>query len=199
MSEKRKSTFSAKVLTVLIIVLFVGAVACFVYAVCTGTFSKDIMAEVETNEPSSSVSEVAASVPEGTDAVKDTTATESTTGTPDKNGAVANASFIVAPSYKAKGAVDANGDKVDLRAYFGSGFASYGGSLKFDGNRFTLNMGVSANSDSSKGEYDIISMTELELKFDNSDITTASFVSDDKTITSLDVPMDDIVVTFVAE
>lgn len=194
MSEKRKSTLSAKVLTILIIVLFAGACACFVYAVCTGTLSKEIMAEVD----EINASEAAATATAGTPADSEPdTSVPATTGTPDKNDAVANASFIVAPSYKAKGAVDANGEKVDLRAYFGSGFASYGGHLNFEGHRFTLDMGVSANSDSSKGEYGFVSMTEIELKFDNSDVTTASFTLDGKDVTSIDVPMDDIVVTFV--
>lgn len=204
MKDNKKSTPNAKALTVVLIILVLGSIACFVVAVVTGVLRSDV---VNTTDPVAETTVTASlpseteTAPEGTAASGETSAV-STEETMEKTG-VAGADFIIADSYYAASAVDADGNPVDMRAYFGSGFASYGGSLVFDNSgsesEFSINMGVSSGSSSSSvGTYSIIAYDSMELRFDNSDITVATFEIEDRNIVSIDVPMDDIVVTFKA-
>lgn len=199
MSEKKKSTPNAKVLTVLLIVLFFGSCVCFLIAVFTGSIGSDIIEPTDALE--TTVSEtIAETQAADTKASESTSATETAATEVSESNAVASAAVIVAESYAAKSAVDLDGNSVDMRAYFGSGFASYGGTLSFEGQRFAINMGVSSGSSSSSvGSYDIISLNEMELDYDNSDIAVATFEVENDTVVSISVPMDDITVTFVAE
>lgn len=203
MNEKKKSTPNARALTVVLIILVLGSIACFVFAVVTGVLRSDV---VDPTEPSAEVTtgvvlpSESTAAPEETDA--DNTATTSATDASMEKTGVAGADFEISDSYYAASAVDLEGNPVDLRTYFGSGFATFGGTLSFDESgaepRFSINMGISSGSSSSVGTYSVIAYGSMELRFDNSDVTVATFEIEDHSVVSLEVPMDDIVVTFKA-
>ena len=203
MKDNKKSTTNAKVLTVLLIVLCVGAIGCFVFAIFTGVLNSGV---VDSTQPSTEAS-TAVALPSETETTDlstkatDPTTQSSTEETMEKTG-VAGADFVIADSYYAASAVDLEGNPVDMRAYFGSGFASFGGSLTFDESgaepRFSIAMGISSGGSSFVGTYSIISYGSMELRFDNSDVAVATFEVEDRSVVSVEVPMDDIVVTFKA-
>lgn len=197
MTEKKKSTTNAKVLTVLLIILFVGSCACLIFAGVTGRIHKPSDSDTDATttaavEENTTYSNTTVSA----DATALTTAeaTEATEATEMQSVAL-----ILHDTYYACSAVDANGDDVSLNAYFGSGFAAYGGAITFNSGRFSIDMGVSAGGSANVGDYRFVSDTELELRYDNSDISTAAVEISKGEVVSIDVAMDDITVTFKAQ
>ena len=194
----KKITAKAKVLTAVLVILFLGACAVIIYAGMNGAPGGESVldsiketADVTTTAPSDTTAATAetSSTAEAT--------TEAATQETEEEFVNNNVPGVVFSSfYDAAFGVDAYGDKVDLSQYFGSGFTSYGGAVMFDGKRFQISMGVSAGDSSTMGKYVVESETELTLYFDNSDIKTAKITTEDGVVTSVEIPMNDIVVTF---
>ena len=86
----------------------------------------------------------------------------------------------LASSYKPAMAFDLTGNPVELTQVYGSGFKEYGGELSFkDDGTFTAFIGVYGNADAVTGTYTVLSMSEIELKFNNDTTKTAVITATD--------------------
>lgn len=186
MAEKRKSTFKAKVLTVIIVVLFVGSCATLVFAICTGKLSRadnTPPTETQSNTETVAVTETVAytEVTELTTESTETTATEEL-----------SAELVLGSTYE----VDYWAEYKDEHGSAGLGvlFGAYtqGVEINFNGGRFTVSTVSSYETlDVATGTFAFISDSEIELRYDNSNIEIAKVVeTDGSTVTVLDVPMD---------
>lgn len=185
MSEKRKSTPKAKALTLVLIVLFLGSCACLIVAFCNDMLGKDIdTVPVDTTAV--------------TAAVTGTSPTENTQNATEQTTEVTEAASTrveideswpnVSLSYKIDHWVeykDENGTN-GLGVLFGA--HTTGGNVTFADGRFTVNKD---ETEVAGGTYKVISDTEVELRYDNSHIATATILeTEDGVITSMDFPMD---------
>lgn len=193
MSQKRKSTLKARVLTVLLIVLFGGSCAVLVFAVCTGQLSRDNNNEKYTEPPlmeASTLEEI------GVDSISTSSAKTEPASTVAATALRTSLSF--APKYEILSVCDENGASMELSVAFGADFTK--GSVEFSDGRFFINLPVQGKPDSYGGSYKLVSASEAELRYDNSDIKTAFIneVDSSGVITAVDITMSsDFVITCV--
>ncbi len=187
MSEKRKSTPKAKVLTAVLLVLFLGSCATLVFAVCT-----DILG-VNNNRTN----------PTETVSATETTVAEETTAQPETTEAVITTIATTASEAQATGISLGSTYNVDYWAEYqaehnASGLAvlfgarTQGAVISFDNGRFTVSS-VSNDEYTSvaTGSYSLISDSEIELRYDNSYIAAAIVAeAEDGVATALDFPLD---------
>lgn len=87
---------------------------------------------------------------------------------------------VLKETYKPAMAFDLTGEPVDLTQVYGSGYKEYGGELSFkEDGTFTAFIGVYGNADSVTGTYTVLSMSEIELKFNNDTTKTAVITATD--------------------
>ena len=192
MSEKRKSTPTAKVLTVVLLVLFLGSCATLVFAVCT-----DILGINSNTTPTDPVATTDIYVTENittvnTEVLPSTTVPLTTVAESDE------ADLCFAEKYKITSVCDENGDEMDLRVAFGNSFRE--GYVEFDSDRFFIGLTVQGPPENYGGTYKFISDSEVELRYDNSAIKSAFIkdVDDAGFVTEIDVTMSsDFVITCV--
>lgn len=189
MSEKNKSTPKAKVLTAVLLVLFFGSCAVLVFAVCT-----DILGIAPKNpNPTEPQVTTAVSVTESA-TVETTEASEpsSSASAPQSSTAVSS-QLTLGSTYNVDYWVEYmdNYGASGLAVLFGA--RTKGATVTFtEENTFTVTV-ESANGsvEVSAGTYSFLDDSNIELRFDNSNITVATVIeTGDNEITSLDFPMD---------
>ncbi len=77
--------------------------------------------------------------------------------------------------YKPYKAIDAEGSEVALSQVYGSSYATYGGSLTFEGDRFNLSVGVSNGK--TAGTIEVGADSQLTFNYDSGKIVSAEIVS----------------------
>lgn len=191
MSVKRKSTLKAKVLTVILIVLFAGSCATLIFAICTGQLSregKEVLVETTVSAEASTETATAnasTSVTEAQTTASTTAAQTTATESVESNvtlGTTYNVDYWA--EYKAE-----NGS-AGLGVLFGA--HTQGVIISFDGDKFSVSV---VNYDEllpvATGDYSFVSDSEIELRFDNSAIEIATVVeSENGVATVIDFPMD---------
>lgn len=187
MSKNKKSTPKAKVLTAVLLVVFLGSCAVLAFAICTDilgiapkkpgttepvattavTATENVTENTESTEPSS-----AASVPQSSTAV-------SSELTP---GSTYNVDYWV----EYMNDYGTNG----LGVLFGA--RTRGVTVAFsEDNTFSVNVQNNGSVEVSAGTYSILDDSNIELRFDNSNITTATVLeTEGNVITIMDFPMD---------
>lgn len=199
MSKNRKSSPKAKVLTILLLVLFGGSCAVLVFAVCTGQLSRD-----NSNESYTYIGNVTISTSVFDETVVSTDSVLSSSAytepsTEAQTSETTAQSVSLASIYKIKSVCDENGNAMELRALFGADFKE--GSVEFSDGRFVIDVPVHGNSDAYGGEYNFISDVKIELRYDNSDIKYAyvTDIDENGAVKVLDVTMSgDFVITCTA-
>lgn len=177
MNKKQKSTPKAKMLTAVLLILFLGSCAVLIFAVCTGQLSRENnQTPTETTVASETTANVETTVAAATEI--ETTVTE-----------VSEPQITFAPEYKFESVRDENGEEMDLRVAFGSDFAR--SRVEFENDRFFISLPVQSKPDAYGGVYSFLSETEVELRYDNSDIKTAVIkaTDDQGVVTEVDVTM----------
>ncbi len=87
---------------------------------------------------------------------------------------------VLKDSYKPAMAFDLKGESVDLAQVYGSGFKKHGGELCFkEDGTFTAYIGVYGNANDVTGTYKVLSMTEIELKYNNDTTVNAVITATD--------------------
>lgn len=187
MSKKIKSTPKAKVLTAVLIILFVGSCAALIFAICTGRLSRE-----NNTTPTETATPVETTVAEAEPTVT-TTASPETTIVDE-----VQQKLTFASEYKIDAVCDENGDEMDLQVAFGAHFRE--GRVEFEDDSFFISLPAQGKPDDYGGTYSILSETQAELRYDNSDIKSAFIksVNDEGVITVVDVTMSsDFVITCV--
>lgn len=186
MSEKRKSTLKAKVLTAILIILFAGSCAAIIFAICTGSISRE-------NNTNPTETSAVTETPAVTETAADTEATTLTTVTNATTAAQgADSSIKLGSAYNVDYWVEykeENGS-AGLGVLFGA--RTQGAVVTFEGDRFTVST-VSSNetADVASGSFSFISDSEIQLRYDNSNIATAKVIeTENGTVSVLDIPMD---------
>ncbi len=194
MKEKIKSTPKAKLLTAVLLVLFLGSCAVLVFAVCTDILG--INSNTNPTEPVTTTTAVPAT--ENVTAVNTEETLPSTTV--PKTSALENneTALYFAEKYEIISVCDENGNEMDLRVAFGNSFRE--GFVEFDADRFFIGLTVQGPPENYGGTYAFVSDSEVELRYDNSAIKSA-FVKDfvdTGLVTTVDVTMSsDFVITCV--
>lgn len=110
----------------------------------------------------------------------DATADEATTVAATEPATEGKKFAVLKDSYKPAMAFDLTGESVDLTQVYGSGFKEYSGELCFkEDGTFTAFIGVYGNADSVTGTYTVLSMSEIELKYNNDTTKTAVITATD--------------------
>lgn len=185
MSKKRKSTLRAKVLTALLIILFAGSCAVIIFAICTGRLSR----ENNTNPTETTVAVETTSAPETTAQTEPAQLTSAASTTASETEA---SDIAVASAYDADYWVEYKADygSSGLSVLFGAN--NTGASVSFDGNRFSVKiLGSGTSSEIATGTFSFVSDTEIELRYDNSYIATATVLeTENSVVTVMDFPLD---------
>lgn len=186
MKEKIKSTPKAKMLTAVLLVLFLGSCAVLIYAVCTdilginsNTNPTETITPTETSAIVSTTASIPATIPSSS--VLPTTASEaSDTGV--NLGSIYEVDYWV--EYMAeKGAPG-------LSVLFGA--RTQGAVVTFEEDRFTVsNLNYDEYVPVVSGTFSFVSDNEIELRFDNSNIEIATVLDAENGVaTVVDFPMD---------
>lgn len=186
MAEKRKSTTKAKLLTVVLVVLFLGSCATLIFAVCTdilGINGNTSPTETITPTETTAIVSTTASVPETTpssSALPTTTSEAVETGI--KLGSVYDVDYWA--EYK-----DEYGS-AGIGVLFGA--HAKGATITFENGCFVVAVvGANETLDVASGTYSFVSDTEIELRYENSDIRTAKVIeTENDVVTILDFSMD---------
>ena len=189
MAEKRKSTPQAKVLTVVLLILFLGSCAVLIFAVCT-----DILG-INKDNPTEPVTTTNVSASEDVTTLN-TEETSSSTALESSTAESGESELYFAEKYEIVSVCDEQGNEMDLRVAFGNNFKE--GFVEFDGGRFFITLTVQGPPDNYGGTYSFVSDTEAELRYDNSNIKSAFIKETDGTglVTVVDVTMSsDFVIT----
>lgn len=136
LSKKRNSA-------ILTLICVLSVVSCMMFAACTPD-------DASVKEPATTADSAA---------VADTTAEDTTAEATD-------IALTLKSEYAPVTAYDEEGAEVDINVVYGTGYATYGGSLCFDDNgTFTTYIGVFGNPNEESGAYKIVSDTEIELSY----------------------------------
>lgn len=188
MKEKRKSTPKAKALTAVLLVLFLGSCAVLIYAVFT-----DILGLDNPPSPTEPSATIVATEPVTTEVTINTTEAPATSAVNTTTADIANSDdiIILGATYNADYWIEhkAEHDTSGLALLFGSKIQSV--FISFDNGRFSVN-GVSYNEPQAfeTGTYSFMEDGNIELRFDNSDIATATVLNlENGVITSMDFPL----------
>lgn len=192
MKVNKKSTTKAKVLTVALLILFLGSCAVLIFAICTGQLSrKGNVNPTDSTTPTETVVSTVANTE-----IPTTALTEQTTqlSTPAESTPVETVSSALSlgTSYDAEYWVEfeAEHGTSGLAVLFGAKTQSV--SVNFsDDNRFSVNvMSYNENHEMETGTYSFNTDGSIELRYDNSYIATASVLENENgIITSMDFPM----------
>lgn len=186
MKEKIKSTPKAKLLTAVLLVLFLGSCAVLVFAVCT-----DILGINSNTPPTETV------VPTETTAIVSTTASVPET-TPSSSVLPTTTSEAVETVVSLGSIYDVD-YWTEYKDEYGSagigvlfGAHAKGATITFENGRFVVSVvGANETLDVSSGTYSFVSDNEIELRYDNSDIRTAKVIeTENDVVTVLDFSMD---------
>lgn len=184
MYEKRKSTLKAKVLTAVLIILFVGSCAAIIFAICTGNLSRD-----NNNTPTESSNITDTSTVPSTASM--TEASEPETSDLEATSAEVK-SIDLASSYNVDYWVEYKTDNgsAGLGVLFGA--HTQGAVIHFEGGRFAVStLSVYETLDVAAGTFSFVSESEVELRYDNSNVETLKIIeAEDSVATVIDFPMD---------
>ncbi len=192
MNVNKKSTLKAKVLTVALLVLFLGSCAVLIFAIFTGQLSRE---DKKTPTESTTPVESVLNTEENTEA-SSTYFTEPATqySTPaETTGAdISSSAVSLGNSYDAQYWVEHEAEygTAGLAVLFGA--KTQGVSVNFiDGNRFSVNVtSYNESHEMETGTYIFTTDGNIELRYDNSFIATANVLeTENGTITSMDFPM----------
>lgn len=190
MNVNKKSTLKAKVLTVALLVLFLGSCAVLIFAILTGRLSRE--GKVNPTESTPSV-ETTVSTEAHTD-IPTTALTQPITQPSSTEAGTTEVSDYSAlspgTSYNAEYWAEYNADNNSsgLAVLFGARTRSVTVSFS-DDNKFSVL--VNDDIEVAIGTYSVVSETEIELRYDNSNIAYAQIVeTEDGVITVMDFPMD---------
>ncbi len=87
---------------------------------------------------------------------------------------------VLKESYKPAMAFDQTGESVELTQVYGSAFKEYGGELCFkEDGTFTAYIGVYGNANNVTGTYKVLSMTEIQLNYNNDTTQNAVITATD--------------------
>ena len=190
MKVNKKSTTKAKVLTVALLILFLGSCAVLIFAICTGQLSrKGNVNPTDSTTPTETVVSTVANTE-----IPTTALTEQTTqlSTPAESTPVETVSSALSlgTSYDAECWVEYNADNNSsgLAVLFGAHTRKV--SVNFsDENKFLVS--VNDNVEVASGTFSVVSDNEIELRYDNSYIATAEIIETaDGMVTLMDFPMD---------
>lgn len=190
MKVNKKSTTKAKVLTVALLILFLGSCAVLIFAICTGQLSrKGNVNPTDSTTPTETVVSTVANTE-----IPTTALTEQTTqlSTPAESTPVETVSSALSlgTSYDAECWVEYNADNNSsgLAVLFGAHTRKV--SVNFsDENKFSVS--VNDNVEVASGTFSVVSDNEIELRYDNSYIATAEIIETaDGMVTLMDFPMD---------
>lgn len=186
MSEKRKSTPKAKVLTAVLLILFLGSCAVLIFAVCTdilginsNTNPTETITPTETSAIVSTTASIPATIPSSS--VLPTTASE-----------VSDAGVNLGSIYEVDYWVEYMAEKgaPGLGVLFGA--RTQGAVVTFEEDRFTVsNLNYDEYVPVVSGTFSFVSDNEIELRFDNSNIEIATVLDAENGVaTVIDFPMD---------
>ena len=190
MKVNKKSTTKAKVLTVALLILFLGSCAVLIFAICTGQLSrKGNVNPTDSTTPTETVVSTVANTE-----IPTTALTEQTTqlSTPAESTPVETVSSALSlgTSYDAEYWVEYNADNNSsgLAVLFGAHTRKV--SVNFsDENKFSVS--VNDNVEVASGTFSVVSDNEIELRYDNSYIATAEIIETaDGMVTLMDFSMD---------
>ena len=190
MKVNKKSTTKAKVLTVALLILFLGSCAVLIFAICTGQLSrKGNVNPTDSTTPTETVVSTVANTE-----IPTTALTEQTTqlSTPAESTPVETVSSALSlgTSYDAECWVEYNADNNSsgLAVLFGAHTRKVSVSFS-DENKFSVS--VNDNVEVASGTFSVVSDNEIELRYDNSYIATAEIIETaDGMVTLMDFPMD---------
>lgn len=185
MSEKRKSTLKAKVLTVLLIILFIGSCAAIIFAICTGQLSRESgtpPAETSAATETAAQTETVAQTEAATSAV--TTAASATDSAETALSLGSTYDALYWAEYKAEYG------SAGLSVLFGA--RTQGAAVTFEDNRFTVSsISYDEYTAVATGTFSFVSDSEIELRYDNSNIATAKVIeTENSQVTVMDFPLD---------
>lgn len=186
MSKNKKSTPKAKMLTAVLLILFLGSCAVLVFAIVTGQLGREPNNKPTETTPATEVVTTVGSTEDttiqATESVSSTAAIVTSGSSEVTLGSTYNVDYWV--EYK-----NENGT-AGLGALFGAHTQS--AVVNFDNGRFTVfNIGYDEYLPVTTGTYSFISDNEIELKYDNSYIATATVTeTEDGLVTGMDFPMD---------
>lgn len=187
MKVNKKSTLKAKVLTVALLVLFLGSCAVLIFAICTGQLSRE---GKENPTESVAATETVVNVTEstGTPTTLSEPATEASTPAGTTEPSVSS-ELSLGTTYNAEYWVEYNADNGSsgLAVLFGAQTRNVTVSFS-DENTFSVSVD---DSEIASGTYSFISDNEIELRYDNSYIASAEIIETEDGVASLiDFPMD---------
>ncbi len=188
MKEKRKSTPKAKLLTAVLLVLFLGSCAVLVFAVCTDILGIN---SIEPTEPVATTQAVATE--EVTTANTEASVASATASEPVETSTAVSSNITLGSIYNVDywAEYKADNGSSGLGVLFGAQTQS--AEVKFsDDNKFSVV--INANNEAvevSSGTYIIISESEVELRYENSNIETATVSETENGVaTVMDFSMD---------
>ncbi len=119
----------------------------------------------------------------GTSTADEESTTTATAASAPVTGAAASTDkkfAVLKETYKPAMAFDQNGESVALTQVYGSGFKDHGGELCFkEDGTFTAYIGVYSNANNVTGTYKVLSMTEIELNYNNDTTINAVITATD--------------------
>lgn len=186
MKEKRKSTPKAKVLTAVLLVLFLGSCVVLIYAVFTDVLG--LNPSTASTEPSSTVAVTESTALTETAAI---TTEVATTASEAAETTTLDSSLTLGTTYNADYWVEHKAEygTPGLAVLFGA--KTQGVFVSFDGSSFAVNV-VNGNEsyETETGTFSFNEDGNIELSFDNSDISRVAVVeSENGVITSMDFPL----------
>ena len=185
MAEKRKSTAKAKMLTAVLIVLFLGSCAALIFAVCTDILGIN---NVNSTEPVATTT-----IPATEEAsTANTEVTEpSSASAPAETSSAVNSELTLGSTYNVDYWVEnkAENGTPGLALLYGARVQSV--YVSFDNGRFSVNVvKYNESQETEAGTYSLIDNDNIELRYDNSNITTATVLeSENGIITTMDFPL----------
>lgn len=188
MSKNKKSTPKAKVLTAVLLIVFLGSCAVLAFAICTDILG---VAPKKPN-PTEPVGTTAVSATEEiTTIATEATVPSSQVSVPQSSTAVST-TLTLGSTYNVDYWVEYMNDygTSGLGVLFGA--RTKAATVVFsDDNTFSVTVENNGSLEVSTGTYSFMSDGNIELRFDNSNITTAMVLeTENSEITSMDFPMD---------
>ena len=187
MSKNEKSTPKAKVLTAVLLIVFLGSCAVLVFAVCT-----DILGIAPKNpNPTEPQATTAVSVTESA-TVETTEASEaSASASAPQSSTAVFSQLTLGSTYNVDYWVEnkAEHGTPGLALLYGTKVQSV--YVSFDNDRFSVNVvKYNESQETETGTYSFTDNGNIELRYDNSNITTATVLeSENGMITTMDFPL----------
>lgn len=187
MNKNKKSTTKAKVLTVILVSVFIGSCAVLVFAICTnilGIPKKPVATEPQVTTAAFATEEVSTTATAVTEPSSEATTEQSLTAV--------STTLTLGSTYNVDYWVEYMNDygTSGLGVLFGA--RTKAATVAFaDDNTFSVTVENNGSVEVSTGTYAFMNDGNIELRFDNSNITTAMVLeTENSEITSMDFPMD---------